>query len=169
MRVFFLLLLLLPIVELWFIIEVGDAIGALPAIGLLIFAGFAGLALLRKQSFSTMARVQNRLSQGEVPSQELVEGFLLALGGILLLCPGFLTDIVALIIILPPLRQLLSAWLLRTGRLKAMGAVGGAGFTPHRFRGGPGQPRGEFYEGEFTREGEPRRPLPPSDSERDVK
>lgn len=168
MRVFFLLLLLLPVAELWFIIEVGDAIGAIPAIGLLIAAGILGLALLRLQSFSTMSRLQSRLAQGEVPSQELVEGFLLAFAGILFLCPGFLTDIVALMIIVPPIRKLLARWLLSAGRIKAL-HIGGAGFSPYRFHGRPGERRGEFYEGEFTRESDPLKPLPRSDSEPDGK
>ncbi|MDR0779175.1 MAG: FxsA family protein [Pseudomonadales bacterium] len=168
MRGLFLLLLLAPIVELWFIIVVGRAIGALPAIALLFLGGIAGVALLRKQSFSTLTRAQSRLKQGEAPTQELAEGVLLALAGLLLLLPGFLSDIVGLALVVPPLRRALVHWLLQSGRLRAMG-LGGFGFTTtYTFRGGS-MPRGggEFYEGEFTREGDPLRPLPPSASQHD--
>jgi UPF0716 protein FxsA len=171
MRGLFLLLLLVPIAELWFLIAVGSAIGALPAIALLFLAGAVGVALLRNQSSSTLARVQSRLDQGQAPTQELAEGFLLAIAGVLLIVPGFLTDILGLILVLPPVRQVLAHWLVNSGRLQGLGLGGrGFGFTTYTFRGGPA-PRGggQFYEGEFTREGTPARPLPPSDSQHDGK
>jgi UPF0716 protein FxsA len=172
MRGLFLLLLLLPIAELWFLIKVGSAIGALSAIALLILAGIVGMALLRNQSASTLARVQGRLDQGQAPTQELAEGFLLAIAGVLLIVPGFLTDIVGLVLVLPPIRKGLAHWLLSSGRLQGLGLGGGKGFgfTTYTFRGGSMQRGGgQFYEGEFTREGAPARPLPPSDSQRDGK
>jgi UPF0716 protein FxsA len=171
MRGLFLLLLLVPIVELWFIIKVGSLIGALPAIALLFLAGIAGVALLRLQSFSTLARVQSRLNQGEAPTQELAEGFLLAIAGVLLLIPGFLSDIVGLVLVLPPVRKALAHWLLHSGRLKGVGLGSkGFSFTSYTFRGGSvNRSGGRYYEGEFTREGEPSRPLPPSESQHDGK
>lgn len=171
MRGLFLLLLLLPIIELWFLIQVGSAIGALSAIALLILAGVVGVGLLRLQSLSTMARVQARLERGEVPSHEVVEGLLLAIAGVLLLLPGFLSDIVALVVILPPLRKVIAHWLMRSGRLQALGMGSrGFGFTTYTFRGGAGQTRrGDFFEGEYTRENEPTDTLLPGENEREGK
>ncbi|MDR2212448.1 MAG: FxsA family protein [Pseudomonadales bacterium] len=159
MRGLFLLLLLAPIAELWFIIVVGSAIGALAAIALLFVAGVAGLALWRGQSLATLTRVQSRLDQGQEAPQELAEGFLLTLGGALLLFPGFLSDILALLLITPPLRQLWARWLLRKGGAWQVNG-GNFRFTSFTFRGGPTR-RGDFFEGEFTREGEPPGHLPP--------
>lgn len=155
MRGLFLLFILLPIVELWLLIEIGGEIGVLPTVGLLLLAGVVGVQVLRYQGFSTLKRARQRLDQGELPGQELVEGLLLGLGGILLIMPGFLTDGVGLCLILPPSRRVAARWLLGSGRLQAFGREGG-GFTAFTFRGEGGSRTGagRFYEGEFTRESE---------------
>lgn len=159
MRGLFLLFILLPIAELWLLVEIGGEIGVLPTIGLLLLAGVVGMQVLRHQGFSTLTRARQRLDQGELPGQELVEGMLLGLGGILLVIPGLLSDVAGLCLILPPLRKGVARWLQRSGRLQAFSGPGG-GFTAFTYRGGSARPgAGRFYEGEFTREQEPGTPL----------
>lgn len=115
MRGLLLLLLAAPLVELWFIIRVGSALGAVTTILLLVAAGMTGMALLRQQSLGTMLRVDQRLQQGELPASEIMEGFALALAGILLVIPGFITDCLALPLLVPPVRRWLAHRFLRTG------------------------------------------------------
>lgn len=93
------------IFELWLLIQVGGAIGALPAIFLLFMAGILGVALLRHQGLSTLLRANERMRQGEVPATEMGEGLFLAMGGLLLLIPGFASDVIALPFLIPPFRR----------------------------------------------------------------
>lgn len=115
MRGLLLLLLAAPLVELWFIIRVGSTLGAITTILLLVAAGMTGMALLRQQSLGTLLRVDQRLQQGELPASEIIEGFALALAGILLVIPGFITDFLALPLLVPPIRHWLARRFLRTG------------------------------------------------------
>jgi UPF0716 protein FxsA len=114
MRIFLWLFLAAPLIELWFMIRVGSAIGAIPTIFLLIMAGSIGMSILRKQSFDTLLRVNQRLQTGEVPAVEILEGFILTLAAVLLIIPGFITDILALPLFISPLRSWLVKRFLRT-------------------------------------------------------
>lgn len=96
----------LPLFELYWLIEVGQEIGALPTILLTVVTAVVGGALVRYQGFSTLMRVQHALERGEVPALEMVEGFILLLCGLLLLLPGFFTDILGFLALIPPLRRL---------------------------------------------------------------
>lgn len=99
-----LLLLAVPIVELYVLIEVGQVIGVLPTIALLIVVSVAGSLLLKREGLATWRRVQDALARGEMPTTEVVDGFLILLGGALLLTPGFVTDIFGLLLLFPPTR-----------------------------------------------------------------
>ncbi len=103
---FFLLLLIgVPLLELYFLIRVSVAIGALPTLGLAIVTAVVGAALVRQQGFSVLQRVQRALQRGELPAHELIDGALLLVAGIFLLLPGFLTDATGFLLLLPPLRR----------------------------------------------------------------
>src|SRR5215208_6281006 len=122
---FFLVLLFIvvPIVELYVIIQVGEAIGVLPTIALLIVDSVLGSVLMRHQGRAAWRRFNGALSEGRIPHREVLDGALVIFGGALLLTPGFITDIFGLILLIPPTRALvrkLSTRLL-TGRV-AMGA-----------------------------------------------
>jgi len=164
MRGLFLLFIIIPIVELMFLLKVGRMLGVLPTIALLILMAAAGIYILKQQGFSTMARAQRRMQSGEVPAKELMEGLMLALGGLLLVIPGFISDGIAFLLLLPFTRRPLLTLLLRSGYVKAFDKNSGAssftqfgadwqrrpGFTPNR---------GRAFEGEFTREPTPGTPL----------
>lgn len=113
MRFLFLLFVITPIAEMWLLIKVGGYIGALSTVALVALTAMIGIALLRQQGLSTLWRAQQRMESGELPAQEIVEGLLLAVGGALLLTPGFITDSIGFFCLLPGLRQLLVARLVK--------------------------------------------------------
>ncbi len=100
----FLAFTLIPFIELYLLIEVGMFIGPLSALGLVVLSGFAGAYLARMQGMQTMRKVQSSLQQGIMPKEELVDALLIFIAGIVLLTPGFLTDIAGLLVLFPATR-----------------------------------------------------------------
>ncbi|MFL9810242.1 MAG: membrane protein FxsA [Pseudomonas sp.] len=107
MRIFFVLFLLFPLAELFVLIKVGSSIGALATILLLVLSGIAGVLLLRLAGFATAWRARERLARGELPEREMLQGLMMAIGGGLLFLPGFISDVLALIVLFPPARNFL--------------------------------------------------------------
>jgi UPF0716 protein FxsA len=97
----FFMLLGVPIAELYVIVQVGDLIGLPLTLLLLIAVSVIGTVLLKKEGAATYFKARDVLARGGIPSKELTDGFLILLGGALLLTPGFLTDVVGLALILP--------------------------------------------------------------------
>jgi UPF0716 protein FxsA len=152
------LFIVVPIVEIYVIIQVGQAIGILPTIALLILDSILGSMLMRSQGRAAWRRLNEALAEGRVPGREVLDGALIIFGGALLLTPGFTTDILGALLLIPPTRAIVRAILVRrfAGRI-VTGAIGS--FGP-RGRGGPppaGAPPGGFdVEGTAT-ETDPRR------------
>lgn len=103
-----LLFMLIPFFEMWILIEVGGWIGALPTIGLVVLTAMIGLSLLKQQGLSTLLRARRKMDEGAIPASELVSGVMIAVGGALLLTPGFVTDALGFALLIPQTRQ----WLL---------------------------------------------------------
>ena len=101
-----LLFIVLPIAEIYVIIKVGEAIGVWPTIALLILDGFLGAALLRHQGRAAWRRFNEALAAGRVPAREVFDGAMVIVGGAFLLAPGFITDVIGLLLLLPPSRAL---------------------------------------------------------------
>lgn len=122
-----LLFLIVPIVELYAIIQVGQAIGVLPTIALLIAVSVLGSWLVKREGLGVWRRAQQQLQRGEMPANELIDGMLILLAGALMLTPGFVTDIVGVLLLLPPTRAVLRSALVRRyrNRLLAGATVGG--------------------------------------------
>lgn len=142
-RLPFALFLIVPVLEMYLLIKVGSLIGALPAILAMVLAAVLGVALLRTQGFATLQRVRQSLARGELPAREMLEGVVLFAGGVLLLAPGFLTDALGLLCLVPAMRRYLVTALLRH-QLNAWVVV-----KDHRWESGHG-PR--TIEGEFHRD-----------------
>lgn len=120
-----------PLVELYLLIEVGSVIGALPTIVLSVFTAILGGTLVRLQGFSILFRAQSQMANQEVPAVELLEGVLLLLVGLALLLPGFITDAIGFLLLIPPLRRaLVVRWLKARGTLQPM--PGGDGRAPEK-------------------------------------
>lgn len=107
----FLLFVLVPVAEIYVLVTVGSSIGAFPTVALVILTALAGAHLARMQGLSTMMRIRENLDQGFMPAEELLDGVLIFLAGMVLLTPGFLTDIAGLLILLPTTRNLFKKWL----------------------------------------------------------
>lgn len=157
---FFLVLLFIvvPILELYVIIQVGGLIGVWPTLALLLLDAILGSMLLRHQGRGAWRRFNEALAQGRFPGKEVADGLLIVIGGTLLLAPGFLTDIVGLVFLIPPTRALVRAILKRftIGRFAVVGMGGGGPFGAGPFGRGPdaGQPN-RHYDYDVTAEEEP--------------
>lgn len=142
------LFVVVPIIEIYFLIQVGGAIGVLPTILLVIATAFLGTALLRQQGMSTMRRYQENVQQGKMPAKELLEGLALLIGGVLLLTPGFFTDAIGFSLLIPITRQGMIKWILSKVNFQMMGA---SSHSYHQQGQGP-RPSGDgnVYEGEYS-------------------
>jgi UPF0716 protein FxsA len=107
------LFIVVPLAELYVILKVGDAIGVLPTIALLAADSVLGSMLLRAQGRSVWGRFNETMAAGRVPHRELIDGVLVVFGGAFLITPGFLTDIVGLLLLLPPTRSVIRGLVAR--------------------------------------------------------
>ena len=108
-----LLFVVVPILELFVIIQVGEAIGVLPTIALLIVDSILGSVLMRSQGRLAWRRFNAALTEGRIPHREVLDGVLVIFGGALLLTPGFVTDVLGIILLLPPTRALVRGLVAR--------------------------------------------------------
>ncbi len=137
MRFLPLLLFALPFVEIAGVVVVGSHIGVLWTLALVVAAGMLGAFLLRIQGFGAMTRARAELAGGGDPSRELADAAMILVAGILLLIPGFVTDIAGLLLFLPPVRHL--AWRFFSRRI-VVSTTGFAGFRQSGVRqAGPGR------------------------------
>ena len=107
LRTLFIVFLLVPLIEIYFLIQVGEEVGAGWTIFLVVATAFIGAGLLRMQGLSTMHRAQVSISQGQLPALTMLEGLALLISGGLLLTPGFFTDLAGFLLLIPLLRQAL--------------------------------------------------------------
>jgi UPF0716 protein FxsA len=125
------LFIVIPIAELYVILKVGDLIGILPTIALLVADSLLGAWLLKSQGRTVWRRFQETMQAGRVPHRELFDGVLVIFGGAFLITPGFLTDIVGVLLLLPPTRALVRRWLIRRGgRMFGISVATGRRSTP---------------------------------------
>lgn len=101
----FALFALLPLVELALLIRLGAWLGTWPTIGLVLVTGFVGAALARSQGGRVLRAIRAELAAGRMPAQHLLDGLLVLIGGILLLTPGLITDVMGTLLMLPPTRR----------------------------------------------------------------
>ncbi|MEQ8288428.1 MAG: FxsA family protein [Gammaproteobacteria bacterium] len=111
-KILFLLFLIVPLVEIAILIQIGQVIGAWPTILLVIVTAAIGAGLFRQQGLSTLSRVQTQLDDGNLPATELIEGVILLVAGAMLLTPGFFTDVLGFLILVPTIRARLATNLL---------------------------------------------------------
>ena len=118
------LLILVPLLELYILIKIGGYLGASQTIALVVFTALLGIVIVRLQGLRTLQKIRQSLSQGIVPAEEMVDGVLIFVGGILLIIPGVLTDLFALVLLIPYTRTIFKRWLRRRfDRMIAAGNV----------------------------------------------
>lgn len=168
--VILLILIGVPTIELWLLIELGSEIGAAATIALIILTAVLGTLLFRIQGLATLQRLRGHIDRHETPAVEVISGFGLLFAGLLLLIPGFATDALGFLLFIPPLRRWLAgviiAYVIARGGTTVFvnlrgGGGGGGGFGGRGPGGGPGaRPgsgpaprgpggRGDVIEGEY--------------------
>ncbi len=116
MQIFILLFILIPAAEIGVLLLSGKTIGIWPTILLLIVTGVLGSYLVKKQGINTIRKVQEQIQLGRLPGNEIVDGVCVLVGGLLLFSPGFLTDIIGLILLIPLSRNFVKPLLLKLVR-----------------------------------------------------
>lgn len=135
--------MLVPIIEIYLLIQVGSVLGALTTVLLIILTAVLGATLIRIQGFSTWQRMQISLANEEIPAIEMVEGIILLISGALLLTPGFFTDAIGFLCLIPGLRQHFAIRLLQSSLIQSRTTTSTSG--PFRDRDD------DVIEGEFHR------------------
>lgn len=142
--------IVIPLVEMLVLFEVADIIGGWQTLTLVVLTAVIGVQILKQQGLSTLLRASQRLQEGQLPAQEIVEGFMLAAAGAMLLTPGFITDTLGFLFLTGPVRRPLARRIVSTGMIKAMGSGQGAGqyWSYREYRR---DAEGNVYEGEYSR------------------
>ncbi len=151
-----------PIIEIGLFIQVGGFLGLWPTIALVLITAVVGASLVRSQGIQTLMSVQGRLEQGEIPAQQIFEGVMLAVAGVLLLTPGFMTDALGMVVLLPVPRAAIAKYLMSKMVVKTIQGGGFQGgfsdqgpFDNDPFRRGPfddtHSDNGNTFEGEYER------------------
>jgi len=124
--VFALIFLIVPLVEIYILIQVGQIIGALWTVFFVVLTAVIGVQLLKRQGLSTLSRAQQKMTAGEMPAEELMEGFALVLAGAFLLTPGFFTDAFGFLLLIPATRRMIirkmTQRMLKSGSFNMHGA-----------------------------------------------
>lgn len=160
MRFLFILFVLMPIAEMWLLIKVGGLIGAGATILLVLLTAVIGAGLLRWQGISTLLRANQRLAEGQLPAEEIFEGLIIAVSGALLLTPGFFTDGLGFLGLIPITRRGFVKWFSRRAEITGYygSAIGGFDSYGDGNDGGvsrhisPNNPDSTTIEGEFWKE-----------------
>lgn len=142
-KFFLIFFVLIPLAELYVLIQVGSEIGALPTVLLTVLTAVVGFVLMRSQGVSVLQQAQLAMAKGEAPQTALMEGVFIFLGGVLLLLPGLMTDTLGLLLLMPVVRRALIKQ--TTKGLRVQGH--------YRYR----DSQGDTFEGEW-RETEPKKP-----------
>ena len=157
LRIWPVLFFVVPLVELYLIIEVGSVIGALWTVLLVILTAAIGVSLLRIQGFNTLNRARRNMEKGTLPAMEMMEGIMLAVGGALLITPGFITDALGFLCLVPATRRAMVRYLMQRSSIQGQGfySHGTTHYSPgHGDHGHDdhGNHKGRTIEGEFHRD-----------------
>lgn len=133
--ILFLLFIVFPIAELYVIIRVGSSIGFLNTLGLIVLVAVLGSWLVKREGMRVWRKFNDSVSQGRVPTREIVDGVLILAAGALLLTPGFLTDVIGVLALFPPTRAVFRTMLLKRAQrgtviVRGSGSTRGGGAAP---------------------------------------
>ena len=166
----FLLFTLVPLVEIYLLVQLGGLMGVWPTLALVFVTGFLGASLARREGRRALARYQEALAKGQLPEEGIVSGLLILVGGVLLIAPGVLTDLTGLALMIPPVRRSVAKRInarlqkrISDGSIQVM-HLGGGGFGFSGFESGGGGSDGVVVDAEVVnRDGDTKRggPLAP--------
>ncbi len=154
------LFIIIPLVELYVIIAVGEEIGAFWTVILVLLTAVIGVNLLRIQGMSTLLRAQRNMAQGAIPAMEMIEGIALAVAGVLLITPGFITDSIGFLLLIPASRRAIIRYIVARSTMQASFRGQSTQWPPNQPPPPPGsdspdgkRPKvGRTIEGEYRRE-----------------
>ncbi len=155
------LFIIIPLVELYVIIAVGEEIGAFWTVILVLLTAVIGVNLLRIQGMSTLLRAQRNMAQGAIPAMEMIEGIALAVAGVLLITPGFITDSIGFLLLIPASRRALIHYIVARSTMRASFRSQSTQWPPSQpppppgpgsADGKPPKKVGRTIEGEYRRE-----------------
>jgi UPF0716 protein FxsA len=152
LRIWPVLFIVVPLVELYLIIEVGSVIGALWTILLVVLTAVVGVTLLRIQGFSMLNRARQNMEMGTLPAMEMMEGMVLAIGGALLITPGFITDTLGFMCLIPATRRAMIRYVMRHSIIHGQGFYHQSRTHSDPGDSGRSQHQGRTIEGEFRRD-----------------
>lgn len=111
-RLIVLIMIVIPAIEIWGLITVGRIMGAWQTFGIILLTGFIGAYLARREGKRVWALAKLQMSQRQVPTQSILDGICILVGGLLLLTPGFFTDLIGILLVMPPTRAIFRIWLV---------------------------------------------------------
>ena len=167
--ILFLLFTVVPALELYLLFKIGGEIGGLNTVMIVIGTGIVGAALAKSQGLQILMKIQNEVNRGAIPGNAIVQGLMIFAGGLLLITPGFMTDIVGFSLVFPGSRHLLVFFVKKLidkmmveGNLNfqtfSAGRAGGFTYTSHKTYGQPFEQNssnekldGDVFEAEYTR------------------
>jgi UPF0716 protein FxsA len=151
----FLLFAILPILEIAILINVGEQIGGWYTVAIVILTAFAGARLVRQQGLSTLMQAQQKMQAGTMPGQEMAEGLLLVIAGVLLVTPGFITDGIGFLLSLPMTRPLIAKSLVKKLSVRVVNPSFNSNFSQHHQQPHSSDQSEDIIEGEFERKDKP--------------
>jgi UPF0716 protein FxsA len=148
----FLIFTSVSLLEIFVLVKVGGFLGPWPTIGLVVITALIGSALVRSQGVQLVQQLQQRIAQGEIPGQQLIEGVMLLMTGVLLVTPGFVTDFCGLLLLQPKIRAKIAKIVLSSVKINPNGSMSGhysQSQTSSHFTGT--KKNDDAIEGEFER------------------
>ena len=113
MPILFIIFIVVPIIEIAIFIQAGDWFGLGPTLFTIVLTAFIGITLIRQQGLSTLYKAQQKMNSGEIPAIEMIEGVMIAVAGAFLITPGFFTDSLGFLLLVPLFRQFLVKYVIR--------------------------------------------------------
>lgn len=166
----FFIFILVPTIELSVLIKVGHVLGTFNTIALCLFTAVVGASLVRSQGISTLLQAQKKMAQGALPQAEIVQGMMLAMAGVLLVIPGFVTDFIGLLLLTPITRKPLAQYFLKRMQVK-MTARGQFSQQQNPFNQSPFSKDNSFegntFDGEYEKKQEPEKQIKDKDTFKD--
>ena len=126
-RILFAVFMLVPLIEIAFFVVIGNAIGLWPTLAGVLITAIVGSLVLRYQGMAVFNDIRGQMGRGQIPARALADAALIGAGGLMLLLPGYFSDIIGILLLLPPTRAAIYAFL--KSRIKLV-PTGGAGFSP---------------------------------------
>lgn len=149
MPILFLLFAVIPVAEIALLIHVGGNIGGWNTVALVLVTAAVGAFLVKREGLATLQAAQAKMQQQQMPGQEMVEGACLLVAGVLLVTPGFMTDIVGFLLVIPPTRKALAKAASQKMKVNIVTPQSHAGFQQTSQHNSPGSQQGNTFEGEF--------------------